>query len=86
MHGVMDIESQQSWHTETTKSAIESHYQNNTSQKKYIHHRNVKWDPLMDHSPIRKTFELGKLITNHWHSWKEHPKFYKIVKLGYKIS
>ncbi len=32
----------------------------------------------MDHSPIRQTFELGKLITNHYHSWKEHPKFSKI--------
>ncbi len=34
----------------------------------------------MDHSPIRQTFELGKLITNHCHSWNEHPKFSKMVK------
>ena len=27
----------------------------------------------MDHGPFpcyRQTLELGKLITNHWHSWK----------------
>ncbi len=36
----------------------------------------------MDDSPIRQTFELGKLITKYEHSWKEHPKFSKIVKFG----
>ena len=35
----------------------------------------------MDHSPIRQTFESGKLITNHYHSWKEHRKFSKKVWL-----
>ena len=35
----------------------------------------------MDHSPIRQTFELGKLITNYKHSWKEHHKFSEICEV-----
>ena len=34
--------------------------------------------PIMDHFPIRQTFEFGN-------SWKEHPTFHTIVKFGFKI-
>jgi hypothetical protein len=40
----------------------------------------------MDHSSItQKDSEKGKFIANHYHSWKEHPKFNAIVKFGCKI-
>ena len=46
----------------------------------HIYFKTVKPFLSIDHPPSRQTFELGKFI-----SWKEHRKFSKMLKFGYKI-